>query len=102
MFKERNRSPIVVLILEIFIVHNSFIIGWTFLSPYLSHYLPDYQPLLFTIWSRVLEPYAVSLLSIPSIVVLLIMLCYIAAKQRAMDIFNVEGTKLIYFQKYIY
>ena len=87
-----QRYPTILLLLEIVVVHSSVVLGWRFLGPYISRYLPDFQPLLNVIWTHILEPYAVSLFSIPSAVVLLIMLCYTAAKYKfAKDIFNVEG-----------
>lgn len=88
---QRRRYPI-MLPFEIAVVHSSILLAWKFLLPYMPHYLTDCKPLLDFIWTHILEPYAVSLFSIPSVVVLLIMLCYIAAKYKfAKDIFNVEG-----------
>ena len=93
---QRRRYPTVLLLIEILVVHTSFVYGWRFLWPCVSHYLPDCQPLLDVIWTHILEPYAVSLFSVPSAVVLLIILCYTAAKYKfAKDIFNVEGRLII-------
>ena len=90
--KQQQRiRAIVVLVAEIVVVHYSFVVGWKRLWPYLSQYLPDYQPLLDVIWNRILEPYAVSLFSVPSIIAFLIILCYIFAKAYHNDVFNTEG-----------
>ena len=95
---QRRRYPTVLLLIEILVVHTSFVYGRRFLWPRVSHYLPDCQPLLDVIWTHILEPYAVSLFSVPSAVVLLIMLCYTAAKYKfAKDIFNVEGTYILVY-----
>ena len=92
--QQRRLPTVVLLIVEIVVLHSSFVFAWRFLWPYVSHYVPDCQPLLDVIWTHVLEPYAISLFSIPSAVVLVIMLCYTAAKYFAKDIFNAEGKNL--------
>lgn len=90
-----QRAPIVTVFLEILIVHSCFLLAWKFLWPYLSQYVPELEPLLDVIWNRVLEPYAVVLLSVPSVTALFIILCYIAAKCHAKDVFNVEGIVIV-------
>lgn len=88
--QDRIRTT-VVLVIEIALVHSSLVLGWKYLWPYISHYLPDYQPLLNVIWSKILEPYAVSLFSAPSIVALVMILWYMAAKSCGIDVFDTEG-----------
>ena len=82
-------------VIEIITVHVCIVLGGKFLWSYLSLYLPDVQPLLNLAWSYVLEPYAVSLFSVPSVVAFLIILYYTAAKNFARDIFNAEGMVLV-------
>lgn len=87
-----HRPTVLPLLIEIAVVHSSVLLAWRFLLPYMPHYLIDCQPLVDIVWTHILEPYAVSLFSIPSVVALLIMLYYTAAKYKfAKDIFNVEG-----------
>lgn len=82
-------------VIEIITVHVCIVLGGKFLWSYLSLYLPDVQPLLNLVWSYVLEPYAVSLFSVPSVVAFLIILYYTAAKNFARDIFNAEGIMVL-------